>query len=185
MAGKTRTIYWDTSIFLAWFNGEATHGVNVTAGMREHRELFNQKRLNLATSAITLIEILDAKLNEETRGNFFAMRGRENFKLFSADSKVCWRASEIRNYYSGLQDNLPTVDTPDSLHLATATMIPNCSEFYTLDFRNREENIEKGTEGNRGLLRLTDYFEEQYGLKISRPLSEDMQLFDTSEEAGS
>jgi hypothetical protein len=77
-------------------------------------------------------------------------------------------AAEIRDFYQRLKDsgtsNLPTVDTPDAIHLGTAITY-NCSHFYTFD----ERDIPGGSRPKRALIPLSGLIADRYPLIICKP----------------
>lgn len=85
-------------------------------------------------------------------------------------------AREIRNFYqeekrSG-RTNLPTVETPDAIHLATAIYY-DCPRMFTFDENDR---IEGAGRPKRGLIPLSGNVAGRYPLIIQKPFSNSMGL---------
>jgi predicted nucleic acid-binding protein len=129
-------IYWDTSVFLAWIKDEnrpnrEMDGVNDVA----HKILADH--VILLTSTLTSAEILESTLNEIAKRRFTDLFKRKNLQRASADERVMELTSKIRDYYQQKKevDQLPTLTTPDAIHLATAILY-GASEFHTFDENN-------------------------------------------------
>jgi predicted nucleic acid-binding protein len=176
MAGsRDRTIYWDTNIFLAWLKGEANTPEEI-AGMREHRDLVVRREARLATSIITVTEILQSTLKVAARDKLLALTGHRNFRYVEVNPGVAWLAHEIRDYYYRLDDGLPTVSAPDAFHLASAIVTPGCRELYTFDGKNGKLTDDSG---NRTLIPLSGTVAGKYPLTIAVPSTPDVTLLDS------
>lgn len=176
MAGSNpRAIYWDTCIFLAWLKNEGNSPEEV-GGMREHRELFMSRQIRLATSVLTITEILQSSLPDTAREKLLALEGRTNFRYVQASTGVARLAHEIRDYYYRLDDLNATVSTADAFHLASAIVTPGCSELYTLDGRNGHKTDKQG---NRTLIPLSGKIAGKHDLKIATPSTGDLSLLDS------
>jgi PIN domain len=85
-----------------------------------------------------------------------------------ATAPIMDMAAEIWDYYQRLKDgggsNLPTVETPDAIHLSTAIHY-DCKFFYTFD----ERDIPGGTRPKRGLIPLSGNIDDCYPLIICKP----------------
>jgi len=159
-AGKP-VIYWDTSVFLAWIKDEnrpnkEMDGVNDVAN-KIHKDL-----AILLTSAITTAEILESTLNELAKQRLSDLFKRKNFQYVAADVRVMELIGKIRDYYLQRKDDdqLPTLSTPDAIHLATAILY-GASEFHTFDANNE-------TRKRRALLPLNGNV-AGYALVICKP----------------
>jgi hypothetical protein len=76
-------------------------------------------------------------------------------------------AHEIRDYYQVLKKkkmtDLPTVDTPDAIHLATA-IIYECGWFFTFD-----KNDRRGNRPRRALIPLSGNVAGKFKIVICKP----------------
>ena len=175
MPGKKRIICWDSCLFLDWLKADHTRSPEEVKGLREHVNLCQKNEAVMATSVITLTEVFEGKLNEKQKDLFNGLLKRPNFRRVQVTSRVAKTAHDIRQHFSlNVQDGLPTVSTPDALHLATAVFLDGCHEFYTFD--GADEPRKGKTKGNRGLLNLDGFMRKQYGVSVSRPLSGDLSL---------
>jgi predicted nucleic acid-binding protein len=159
-AGKP-ILYWDTSVFLAWIKDEnrpnkEMDGVNDVAN-KIHKDL-----VTLLTSTLTRAEILESTLNDIAKQRFTDLFKRKNFQQASPDERVMDLTSKIRDYYQQRKedDQLPTLTTPDAIHLATAILY-GASEFHTFDANNE-------TRKRRALLPLNGNI-AGYPLVICKP----------------
>lgn len=173
---KRRVIYWDTNIFVAWLQGENNLPEEI-GGIREHRELLGNREAYLATSVITVTELLQSSLRPDARKKLLELEGRKNFRYVEAGLGVARLAHEIRDYYYRLNDNLPPVSTADAFHLASAIVTPNCNELYTFDGRNGKRTDRRGE--NRTLIPLSGKVAGKYDLKIAPPSTNDLSLLDS------
>lgn len=111
----TRTVYWDSSVFIAWFTNEAEY-FQFQGGMEEVATLVSQNKINLMTSTITTTETLpsgmQSAINEIER--FFK---RSNVYVVAPELRITHLSRSIRDHYN--QKNVK-VKTPDAIHLATA-----------------------------------------------------------------
>jgi predicted nucleic acid-binding protein len=155
MNGRKEIIYWDTCIWLAHFGNEINRKPGELEGIQEDVRRFDAEQILIATSAITWVEMFRAENRFGTRvarqlTNFF---NRPELIKIAADMNVCRLASEIRTYYVVQQvtDNLPPVDFPDAIHLASAILY-EATAFHTFD----ENDVGgSGRRAHRGLLGLS------------------------------
>jgi predicted nucleic acid-binding protein len=156
-----KTVYWDTGIFIAWLNTEKRDQLE-TANIEEQLIQFENKKLILCTSVITLLEILPSQLSYKRYQLFENLSARSNFQFINVDITVSTIARNIRDYYSKIKDaSSTTITQPDAIHLASA-INRNCDCFYTLDQADK-----KGR--SRGLLPLSGSIAKSYYLRIERP----------------
>ena len=123
MAGNKPIIYVDTCVFIAMLTGEQRKGdeslhVAGFAGELERREVI------AVTSALTRTEILECTLTDQQRHIMDRLIRPPKVQRKDVSSPILDLATEIRNYYqeerrSG-RSSLPTIETPDAIHLATA-----------------------------------------------------------------
>jgi predicted nucleic acid-binding protein len=131
-AGK-RIIYWDTTCWLAWLNGEGTEvwSASVVEGIKDVVEEAENNKVILFTSTITRAEIFEAKLSQEQKDKYSKLLRRHNVTQVEPSIRVMDRASQIREYHSNQREKR-RISTPDAIHLATA-MLNGADEFQTMD----------------------------------------------------
>lgn len=143
--------------------------------MREHIDLCQKNELVMATSVIAETEIFESSLSETQRDLLSDLFKRRNFRLIQVTRGISRIAHDIREHFRfNVHDGLPTVSTPDAVHLATAVYLDGCREFYTFDAK--DEPNKDGKKGRRGLLGLDGFMRKQYGVAVARPLSNDLTL---------
>jgi hypothetical protein len=82
--------------------------------------------------------------------------------MYDVNARIARIAHDIRDFYARRNDGLPTLTTPDALHLATAIAY-ECAAFYTLDAKNRPDK-------NRSLLSLSGgLVAGRYRLEVAKP----------------
>ncbi len=128
--------YWDTCIFIAWLKGEVRPN-NEMEGVRYIAEEVHKDNAFLITSNMTQSEILQCTLDENARKLYTSFFKRRNVREVATDNRVWSLTHNIRDYYQQQKniDNLPTLATPDAVHLASA-IINNVNEFHTFDTKN-------------------------------------------------
>ena len=174
MNGKTETIYLDACIFLAHLKNETRQDPRDMAGVEELTQKIDRLEVNLVTSVITLSEVLESGVPVNARDTFLRLFQRRHCHLIDVTARIAEIAHNIRDYYRKQQaiDGLPTVATPDALHLATAIEV-ECDVFYTFDEKDDPKR-------KRGLIPLNPVVAGQYSLSIKKPAPTgaiDMPLF--------
>lgn len=121
MAGKKRVICWDSCLFLDWLKNDHTRSTEEVNGLREHIDLCQKNEAVMATSVIATTEIFEGKLSATQKDLLDGLFKRRNFRRVQVNRAVAKTAHDIRQHFSlNVDDGLPTVSTPDALHLATA-----------------------------------------------------------------
>jgi predicted nucleic acid-binding protein len=168
--GKT-TVYWDTSVFLAWIKNEKRPNGEMD-GVNYFAEKIAKNEIILLTSTLINVEILESTLNDEAKDRFHNLFKRRNCVQVDADGRIMQLASKIRDYYQNQKsiDRNKTLSTPDSIHLATAIQY-SVTEFHTFD-----ENDDPGRKW-RGLTPLSGTVAGEYPLKICKPSMPPLPLF--------
>lgn len=160
MGGK-EIYYWDTCIILALLKREQRDDPNILLGIQEQAKLFDEEKIDIATSTISIAEILPHHRNNPAGilERFLEITEHKNFHFIEVSRRIVVIANEIRDYiYDGINPNL---DIPDAIHLASAISL-NCSCIYTLD----------GTRVDRkglGLLQVKRPVAGKYDIQISKP----------------
>jgi len=133
--GKS-TIYWDTSVFLAWIKDEKRPN-NEMDGVNDVANKIHKDHVILLTSTLIKAEILESTLSETAKQRFTDLFKRKNIQQVAPYEKIMELTSKIRDYYQQqkINDQLPTLTTPDAIHLATA-IIYGAREFHTFDENN-------------------------------------------------
>jgi hypothetical protein len=174
MAGSNLPIYyWDACIFISLLNGETTpqRSQSDLDGIEEHVRLFDNDLIIIATSVISLIEVMSLKVIPEHKDTLKEITKKPNFLLFDVIQPMAEIANEIREYYQ-LQkdtDGIPTIETPDSIHLATAIYINQvmgrCPVFYTFDGAGASTSNKK----RRTLISVGGQVANKYSMVVTPP----------------
>lgn len=175
MAGNKSIIYVDTCVFIAMLTGEQRKGdeslhVAGFAGELERRDVI------AVTSGLTRTEILECTLTEQQAHIMERLIKPPKVQVKDISSPILDLAREIRNYYqeekrSG-RSNLPTIETPDAIHLATAIYY-DCPVMFTFDEKDKSDG--KGRP-KRGLIPLSRQVAGRYSIVIQKPFSYSMGL---------
>ena len=106
-------------------------------GVRDVAMGVHKNHCTLLTSTITETEVLASMLSPEARAKFRELFMRRNCQMVSADHRITRLSSELRDHYQIQKaiDGLPSLSTPDAIHLATAIHY-KASEFHTFDERD-------------------------------------------------
>lgn len=166
MAGKTvPQVYWDTSVWLAFITAEQ-HEPDCIDGIEEHIQLLLSKKIHLVSSVLTLVEVLEARIGLELVTKFRQQFQRTNCDLVDLDSKIGITAHNIRSYYRTQQDRdgLPTIETPDAIHIATAIRT-GCDTVWTFDKKNNRGQ----SRPKRSMISLSGLVAGEYSLIIEEP----------------
>lgn len=170
MAGSTPVIYIDSCVFIAAITGEKRKGdeaqhVAGVMGELERRELV------AVTSALTRTEILECSLTPQQKNVLDRIFGPPKTQVKDVTRPILDLATEIRNFYQEARlagrSNLPTVEIPDAIHLATAIYF-DCGTMFTFDENDREEGKSRP---KRGLIPLSGLVANRYELTIKKPFS--------------
>ena len=168
MSGKGDIVYFDSCIFIAHLKKEERQDPHDMAGVKDLISKIDRSEIQLATSVLTLSEVLESGVPPGTREDFKQLWGRQNCHLIEVNRDIAEIAHTIRDYYQQQQDELPTLKTPDAIHLATAIFF-GCEKFYTFD-----RNDQRGR--NRALIPLSPLVAGRYQLTIEKPTPEGGQL---------
>jgi hypothetical protein len=119
--------------------------------------------------------VLECKLNEQQQTVMKRLLRPPKIQVKEASAPIMDLAHEIRDYYQRLRNdgnsNLPTVETPDAIHLSTA-IIYECPVFYTFD----ENDAPSGSRPKRALIPLSGNVANRYPLIICKPKVEALGL---------
>ncbi|OQY70296.1 MAG: hypothetical protein B6D44_16100 [Ignavibacteriales bacterium UTCHB2] len=158
---KKLKLYWDSCIFISYFNGEIRPEAGVTDAIKYYFKELEEGNIFLATSAGTIAEVLEHKLGEEQYKKFLDLLESDNIDVIDTNRQI-WNVShEIRNYYNQ-KDPKYYIEPTDSLHLSTAIFY-GADEFQTLDSKDDKKKATKG------LLNLDPLMPEKYNLRICLP----------------
>ncbi len=173
MSGRLSTVYWDTCVFIAHLTGEQK-GASAISGMDEWIEKMERGQAIIATSALTLAEILESRLTDQKRKTYRALFQRKHLQLVACDEPIARLASEIRAYYSRTSGpDEKTISVADSIHLATAINNSEViSEFHTFD----GSDPAKGEKKRARLLIPLSGNVAGYQLRICEPHAEQLRL---------
>lgn len=161
-------VYWDTGVFIALLAGDIDD-VNAIASINQQLESFDEKKLIICTSVITIVEVLKSQLSSSSYDTFEKILKDEAFELVPVVARLAKIAHDIRDYYSRVKDDVGvTVATPDAIHLATA-IAQQCTTLYTFDAKDRPNK-------SRALIPLSRKVIEKYYLpEIKKPSLSDLQ----------
>lgn len=137
MSGKTICYYWDANIFIAWLTNEKREADDI-AGVKAHVEAIDQREAHLATSVLTLTEVLEVGVTREKRDQLKRLFQREHCHLIDVNSEIAELAHDIR--VIGQKEGRK-IRTPDAIHMATAIFF-GCPKFYTFDEAHLPSSIE-------------------------------------------
>ena len=174
MNGKL--IYWDSCVFLAYFKNEVRPAGEMEGLLDLAKEVDAGKR-TLVTSVMTRMEILRSTLTPEQNRKYDLLFKRRNLQEMPIDRRVVALAHDLRDFYQKVGDGLPTLATPDAIHLATAIQY-QVDVFYTFDGRNEARK-------RRGLLPLNGNVAGR-SLTVMRPLAKQthfLHVMDSAQEA--
>jgi len=123
-------------------------------GVQERVKEFHEGKIVIATSVLTLGEMLDLQnqLSAAAHRKFQAFFRRPDIVRISADIRVAEITQQIRDYYwlQHKTDGLPTLEFGDAVHLASAIHY-QVDEFVTFDSRDSK----KPSKTKRGILPLS------------------------------
>jgi predicted nucleic acid-binding protein len=122
--GKPR-IYWEPSVFISWLKGGVDRTPEEMQGIEVVARQMAVGQLQLITSVISEIEILESKFTEEQRKKIESvLRNPNNCVQVNVDPFIARLARTYREQFK--------LKTPDAIHLATA-VITGCKEFHSFD----------------------------------------------------
>jgi predicted nucleic acid-binding protein len=110
---------WDTSVFLAWLNKEASAPLSdIEAVLSE----IYAKRSTLIVSVVTYTEVLSAKHTTKQRNAWEGFLKRSNVLRVDVTFPVAQKAEEIRSraLLTGPKSRIRKIKTPDAQIIATA-----------------------------------------------------------------
>ncbi len=167
MSGGKPTLYWDTCIWLAWIKDEKRLDPTEMAAIQEQVERFHNGEVVLATSVLTLSEMLDLKnkMSADAHRKFQRFFRRPDVVRIAVDIRVAELTQRLRDFYllQNKTDGLPTLELGDALHLASAIHY-KVNEFVTLDVRDSK----KPSRRKRGILPLSGNV-AGFNLVVSKP----------------
>lgn len=124
MSGTKETYYWDSCIWIAHFKAEERNDPLDLQGIQEQVNLFEQGQIDIATSVVTLAEVLDNEAAPDSREQLRDLLKRRNIHSIQVDRRIAEIASEVRMQYN--------IKTPDAIHLASSIAF-SCNRFMTFD----------------------------------------------------
>ena len=161
-------IYWDACIFIAHLKSEQRADPLDMLGVEGQVQYIDNGDLDLVTSTVCLVEVLECTLTQDAYNKFKTYFSRRNIHLVDVSKEIALIAHEIRDFYQKQNDGLPTVTTADAIHIATAISF-GCSKFYTFD-----ENDQKNK--RRALIPLAQPIAGKYPIPIEKPVPNTTQL---------
>lgn len=137
-------------------------------GIDELVSLIDDGKVDLFTSTITIIEVLESSLPSDAKIKFQNIFDRKNFHLVDVSREIVKISHEIRSHYFSLSNGSPIIDVPDVIHLSTA-INQGCGKLYTFDGTKEKEAFSK-------LLSLPVPIIGKYRLSIEKPAPGKLQL---------
>jgi predicted nucleic acid-binding protein len=120
------------------------------------------------TSALTQTEILGCTLTAQQQEIMTRLIRPPKVQVKDVSQPIMTLTREIRDYYQAERkagrSNLPTVETPDAIHLATAIYF-ECPRFFTFD----ENDHPGGKNPKRALIPLSGKIAGRYPLEVCKP----------------
>jgi predicted nucleic acid-binding protein len=158
MPGRPQLVYWDTSVFLDYFNEDDQHHAVIAAVLRDIRA--SDGRRLIATSTFTLTEVVHIKAemqepdfrdSAEELMDFF-WNDRSVLRLVDLHAGIARRARSLQRHVVGQGGKLTA---SDAVHLATASWL-QVNEMHSYDrdhlrldgtmaFRIREPRLAYGS----------------------------------------
>lgn len=167
MAGRIPVIYFDACIFISMITRELRRG-DETAQIAGLVPAIERRELIPVTSALTRAEVLECNLDFQQKTILRKLLNPPKVQVKDVSSPILDLSLEIREYYQALKmartTNLPTVETPDAIHLATAIYY-ECDMLFTFDEADRET----GRLPKRGLIPLSGIVAGRYPMTICKP----------------
>ena len=159
-------------MFLTWIKGGRgdNRKQGETGGVRELFKQIQSNEARLVGSVMIDTEVLQGQFTSDQKILFSDVLARRNVQIVAIDRKISRPASEIRDYYRGLKNGLPTIETPDAQHLATA-IIYAVDIFYTFDETDRKAK-------KRALIPLSGKIAGKHHLIIEKPMAPQGDLFE-------
>ena len=159
------SVYFDTSVFLAIFNGEPT--VRSIRGLL--RELKSDK-IRVYTSVITVqeVSVLSFRAGQASTDNHSKVE--QLARIYTVDKDIALTAAKLE---AQMLDQTPVKNQTDNrrrkwdcFHIATA-MVLGCRELYSIDERMLNRKIQLGIRGVEFLLpspKKLELFDRESGL---------------------
>ena len=157
-------VYWDSGLFIAVLFLEERDPEEMN-GIKELQQLFNEGKLIICTSVITLTEILLTPIRQVDYDNFLEMIAKANFELILVDAEIAQIAQVIRTFYSN--NGYGTITTTDAIHLASSIK-KECAVFYTFDGKDKPGK-------SLGLIPLSGTIAGRYYMEIKKPKGKSKQ----------
>ncbi|MGA0563325.1 type II toxin-antitoxin system VapC family toxin [Ancylobacter sp. VNQ12] len=167
MSGTKPVIYLDSCIFISMLTGEQRGGSDseIVAGLAVEIE---RKELIPVTSGITRVEVLECNLTKQQQEVLSRLLRPPKVQIKDVITPILDIAKNIREFYQELrasgETNLPTVETADAIHIATAIYF-RCDALYTFD----EVDRPNGGRPKRGMIPLSGTIADQYHMTICKP----------------
>jgi len=143
MSGKNKRLpsyYFDACVYLAYLRWEeASYGKPRIRAIESIWKQSERGGVIIATSAITLTEVLSHKLDSKSEKKFLQAIQTGIHQCEDATPPITMRARQYRDFYQASPVKCPDgngirsdLTTPDAIHLATASIL-NCEQFLTFD----------------------------------------------------
>ena len=135
MAERANWFYWDTSVFLSYFNHNPSRHANIDAVLRYIRSTDGARLI--VTSTFTKVEVsyyqdeLDSQqLSSDTEETFdFFWNDRSVMRFVDVTDEIAKRARHLKRV---IRSQGHTLKTPDAIHLASASFM-GVAEMHSYD----------------------------------------------------
>ncbi|HEV8499118.1 MAG TPA: type II toxin-antitoxin system VapC family toxin [Gemmatimonadaceae bacterium] len=109
---SSRVFCWDTTAFIAVFNGGIHRTADEVSGLREVMDMVDRRQARIITSEIIIAEVLDdkTKLNE--------LMMRREFQMISIAGPILRKVGQLRD--AARQDGGRSLKIPDASFIAVA-----------------------------------------------------------------
>jgi predicted nucleic acid-binding protein len=146
MNGDKKSVYWDSSAFLAYLKQEQGHGPDALPVLSRQAEAFDRREIIIMTSTVGLLEVHTANMTDEEREKFDRMAERSNFLPITVTGEIARLAAHLRRHCYGREKNGAgephVLATPDAIHVASA-MKADADVLITLDTKNKLVKAER------------------------------------------
>ncbi len=144
-AKRLTAYYFDSCVYLAYLRNEETHyGKARIAAIQNAWDQSERGGAIVVTSAITMVEVLNHKLNAKTEKKFMQAIQSGIHQCEDVTPTIAIRARQYRDFYKlhpvkfpNGSDHRSDLTAADAIHLATAKML-DCDEFWTFDGSSKD-----------------------------------------------
>lgn len=152
---KPPAYYWDSCVFIAYFNDERASYGYLIDHIRQFLEEAQSGACQIYTSAITIAEITEQTLNKGGVGSFneFLRDFQSSIFIMEADPNTMSIASRLRSQRYILPGGTKprSLSPPDAIHLATAISLDRTYGITIDRLHTFDAGRTRGLDGGRGV----------------------------------